>query len=508
MTDTATTDRHTDETEADYVDRLVDGLLAEFSLPATPMVEFLGAQFDRGLAWVHFPEGRGGLGLSPKFQGRINERLSAAGAPNLFAQNPMGYGMCGPTILEWGSEDQKDRYLRRIITAEDIWCQLFSEPGAGSDVAGLATMAVQDGEEWVLNGQKVWTSLGHMARWGLIIARTDPTAVKHAGITAFVVDMHAPGVEVRPLKQMTGGAEFNEVYFTDVRVPASEMLGQPGEGWRVSITTLMNERTSIGGSVDPRGSGPIAVAVALAGAKGAELDAVARDDLTRLWIEAEVLRLNNLRAAANRRLGAPGPEGSTGKLFGAELNKKIYNFCMDLLGADGLLFEEYGIADRHDLATDEVSVARRLPAQPGEHDRGRDVGGAAQHPRRAGARSARRRPCRSGQALERGPSRLTRGVAHPTGVSSSARAGCGASRRRVSRRRGPRSCPRDSTGADTGPRRSREAPPCPRRSPRRTGPRRRTASRPPWRTTGIRRRRRRRRSAVACRGRASTGPAS
>ncbi|MEC9181965.1 MAG: acyl-CoA dehydrogenase family protein, partial [Actinomycetota bacterium] len=200
--------------ELAHIDALIDELLAECPLPATPMPEFLGAQFDRGLAWVHFPTGHGGLGLSPKHQTHINSRLFAAGAANPFFLNPMGYGMCGPTVVEWGSDDQRSRYLRPLFTANEMWCQLFSEPGAGSDVAGLSMTAVQDGEEWILNGQKVWTSLAHIAKWGLVIVRTDPTAVKHSGITAFVVDMHAPGVEVRPLRQITGGAEFNEVYFT------------------------------------------------------------------------------------------------------------------------------------------------------------------------------------------------------------------------------------------------------------------------------------------------------
>jgi alkylation response protein AidB-like acyl-CoA dehydrogenase len=236
-------------------------------------------------------------------------------------------------------------------------------------------MAVLDGDEWVLNGQKVWTSLAHRARWGLIICRTDPEAVKHAGITAFVVDMRAPGVEVRPLRQMTGGAEFNEVYFTNVKVPSTEMLGRAGEGWRVSITTLMNERTSIGGATPPRGSGPIASAVELWRA----LPAPARspdvlDRLMQVWIEAEVIRLNNMRASSNRKMGVPGPEGSIGKLASAENNKRVYEMCMDLLGAEGLLSGGYGVDDA------------RLPAQPRELDRGWHVRGAAQHPRRARAR--------------------------------------------------------------------------------------------------------------------------
>ncbi|MGB0469080.1 MAG: acyl-CoA dehydrogenase family protein, partial [Ilumatobacteraceae bacterium] len=277
--------------ELAHIDALIDELLAECPLPATPMPEFLGAQFDRGLAWVHFPTGHGGLGLSPKHQTHINSRLFAAGAANPFFLNPMGYGMCGPTVVEWGSDDQRSRYLRPLFTANEMWCQLFSEPGAGSDVAGLSMTAVQDGEEWILNGQKVWTSLAHIAKWGLVIVRTDPTAVKHSGITAFVVDMHAPGVEVRPLRQMTGGAEFNEVYFTDVRVPAAEMLGSPGEGWRVSLTTLMNERTAIGGSTPPRGAGPIAHAVELFNELDDAQQPFYRNRLMELWCEAEAIRL-------------------------------------------------------------------------------------------------------------------------------------------------------------------------------------------------------------------------
>ena len=166
--------------------------------------------------------------------------------------------MCGPTVAVWGSDEQKQRYLRPLFTGEEIWCQLFSEPGSGSDFAGLSSRGVRDGDEWIVNGQKVWTTLAHLARWGLLVVRTDPEAVKHAGLTAFVVDMQDPTVDTRPLRQMTGEAEFNEVYFTDTRVPDSERLGEVGDGWRVSLTTLMNERVSIGGSIPQRGSGVIA----------------------------------------------------------------------------------------------------------------------------------------------------------------------------------------------------------------------------------------------------------
>ena len=209
--------------------------------------------------------------------------------------------MCGPTLHSWGSDALKQRHLRPLFTCEEIWCQLFSEPGAGSDFAGLASRGVQDGDEWVINGQKVWTTLAHVSRWGLLVVRTDPEAVKHAGLTAFVVDMHAPGVDVRPLRQLTGEAEFNEVYFTDAKIPGSAMLGGAGDGWRVSITTLMNERTSIGGSIPKRGSGPISALVDTWQALPDDRrDEVRRDEVMRMWIRAEVFRLTAIRANESR----------------------------------------------------------------------------------------------------------------------------------------------------------------------------------------------------------------
>jgi alkylation response protein AidB-like acyl-CoA dehydrogenase len=323
---------------------LVEDLLAAFPPKKTDAKTFLGEQFDRGLAWVHFPEGHGGLELSPKLQKTINERIFAAGGPNPYGRNPIGYGMCGPTVVVWGTDEQKKR-LRPLFTGEEIWCQLFSEPGAGSDFAGLSSRGVRDGDEWVVNGQKVWTTLAHVSKWGLLVVRTDPDVPKHAGLTAFVVDMHAPGVETRPLRQMTGEAEFNEVYFTDVRIPDTDRLGNPGDGWRVSLTTLMNERVSIGGTIVPQGSGPIAEAVRIWHQLPEERkDAATRDELMKLWIEAEVLRLTNIRAGQNRKIGVPGPEGSTGKLAYAEGNKKIYDFCVSLLGADGMLYSSYEMA--------------------------------------------------------------------------------------------------------------------------------------------------------------------
>src|SRR5690606_2491516 len=227
-------------------------------------VAFRGAQFDRGLAWVHFPEGKGGLGLPRKAQTIVNDELRRA--PRFYediAVNPIGIGMAAPVLLAHGSPELQDRFLRRIFTGEDIWCQLFSEPGAGSDVATLATRAVRDGDEWVVNGQKVWTTLAHVANWGLLVARTDPDKPKHKGMSYFVLDMHAPGVEVRPLFQITGEAEFNEVFLTDARIPDSMMLGAEGEGWNVAVTTLMNERVALGGGLRAKGTGPIALLVDL-----------------------------------------------------------------------------------------------------------------------------------------------------------------------------------------------------------------------------------------------------
>jgi alkylation response protein AidB-like acyl-CoA dehydrogenase len=248
-------------TDQAKVIELTEQLLAEYPPATTDPVTFLGAQFDLGLAWIHFDEGFGGLGLARSLQRPVIERLQAAGAPSAGQRNPIGAGMAAPTIATWGTDEQKKRYLRPLFTGEEVWCQLFSEPGAGSDVAALATSAVPDGDDWVVNGQKVWTTLAHLASFGILVARTDPNLPKHSGLSYFIVDMHAPGVEVRPLRQITGEAEFNEVFFSDARIPNANILGNVGDGWRVSLTTLMNERVSIGGGVGPRGSGAIGMAV-------------------------------------------------------------------------------------------------------------------------------------------------------------------------------------------------------------------------------------------------------
>ena len=324
------------------VEELVDRLLEELPPATTPAKEFLGEQFDRGLAWLHYPEGLGGLGLTPKDQQLAQSRLAAGGAPVSGLKNPIGYGMCAPTIVAHGTDEQKKRYLRPLFTGEEIWCQLFSEPGSGSDVASLSTRAVRDGDEWILNGQKVWTTLAHLSRFGLLLARTNPDVPKHKGITAFLIDMDAPGVDVRPLYQITGEAEFNEVFFTDVHMPDSARLGAEGDGWRVAVTTLMNERVSIGGGVARRGGGPIADALRIWKERWSGDTSpharVLRDRLVSSWIRSEVLRLTNQRAAQVRRAGTPGPEGSVAKLAFAEENQRVYELCVDLLGNEGMLY--------------------------------------------------------------------------------------------------------------------------------------------------------------------------
>lgn len=228
---------------------LVRALLDEHDPATTEPLDFLRARFDAGLAWVHFPVGLGGLGAPRALQAVVDAELAAAGAPDNDPRRiGIGLGMAAPTILRYGTEEQKSRLLRPLWTGEEVWCQLFSEPGAGSDLAALATRAVLDADgTWTVDGQKVWTSSAHTARWAILIARTDPALPKHRGITYFVCDMTDPGMEVRPLRQITGEAEFNEVFLTGVRIPDSDRLGAVGEGWQVAQTTLNNERVSIGG---------------------------------------------------------------------------------------------------------------------------------------------------------------------------------------------------------------------------------------------------------------------
>lgn len=319
-------------------------LLAAHPPAATSRTDFLRARFDAGLAWVHYPEGLGGLGAPRSLQAVVDAELEAAGAPDNDPRRiGIGLGMAAPTILAYGTEEQKRRFLRPLWVGEEVWCQLFSEPGAGSDLAALGTRAVLDAEsgEWVVDGQKVWTSSAHTARWAILIARTDPAQPKHRGITYFLCDMHAPGVEVRPLRQITGEAEFNEVFLTGVRIPDAHRLGAVGDGWAVARTTLMNERVSIGGMRIPREGGMIAP-VAATWRERPELRTHAlHQRLLELWVEAEVARLTGERLRQQLAVGQPGPEGSGMKLTFARLNQEISGLEVELLAEEGLSYEDW-----------------------------------------------------------------------------------------------------------------------------------------------------------------------
>ncbi|MCF0085217.1 MULTISPECIES: acyl-CoA dehydrogenase family protein [Streptomyces] len=317
--------------------------LAAHPPAGTDRLDFLRARFDAGLAWVHYPEGLGGLGAPRSLQAVVDAELEAAGAPDNDSRRiGIGLGMAAPTILQYGTPEQRRRFLRPLWTGEEVWCQLFSEPGAGSDLAALGTRAVPgDGGDWVVDGQKVWTSSAHLARWAILIARTDPAVPKHRGITYFVCDMTDPGVEVRPLRQITGEAEFNEVFLTGVRIPDSRRLGAVGEGWRVAQTTLNNERVAIGGMRLPREGGMIGP-VARTWRERPELRTHdLHQRLLKLWVDAEVSRLTAERLRQQLVAGQPGPEGAGMKLAFARLNQEISGLEVELLGEEGLLYDDW-----------------------------------------------------------------------------------------------------------------------------------------------------------------------
>jgi alkylation response protein AidB-like acyl-CoA dehydrogenase len=286
-------------------------LLEEVHPEKTDSITFRRAQYEHGLAWVHFPEGHGGLGLSPKMNVVVYDEISKHS--KVVHRDPpasiIGIGMGAPVTLTYGTEEMKKTLLPRIFSGEDIWCQLFSEPSAGSDVAGLAMRAVRDGDDWILNGQKVWTTVAHLSKWGMLLARTNPDVSKHDGLSYFLLDMEAPGVEVRPLYQITGEAEFNEVFLTDVRIPQELMLGKEGQGWEVAITTLMNERVAIGGGGSKKkGGGATAQLLKLwqdrtQGAVSAAQQALLRDRVTQCYIE------NGLEACPGGDQQAPVGDG-------------------------------------------------------------------------------------------------------------------------------------------------------------------------------------------------------
>jgi alkylation response protein AidB-like acyl-CoA dehydrogenase len=331
----------TTETLAD-LRRRVEEFLAVHDPATTDRLEFLRARYDAGLAWVHFPEGHGGLGLPQAWQLEVDRLFEQAGAPDNNPQsNGIGLGMAAPTILAFGTQEQKQRFLRPLWTGEEIWCQLFSEPGAGSDLAALATRAVRDGEDWVVNGQKVWTSKAHGARFAILVARTDPDLPKHRGMTYFLCDMTDPGVDVRPLRQITGEAEFNEVFLNDVRIPDSLRLGDVGQGWAVATATLNTERVSIGGRATPREGGMVGVVAQAWRDHPQRRTPELHDRLLRLWVEAEVARLTGQRLRQKLAQGQPGPEGAAMKLTFARVNQQLSGLELELLGEQGLRYSDW-----------------------------------------------------------------------------------------------------------------------------------------------------------------------
>ena len=278
-----------------------------------------------------------GLDADPIHQIIIDDELRRAGVSRPY--NPIGTGWAGPTLLAAGTEEQKDRYLMPMVEGTDIWCQLFSEPGSGSDLAGLGTRAERDGDEWIVNGQKIWTSLGHHARYGILIARTDPDAPKHRGISYFICPMDAPGIEIRPIIEMTGGHTFNEVFLTDVRIPAENLVGEVNDGWRLAKVTLSNERVSLSSGGALWGQGPSADDLLdIVRQRGGVQDPVLRARLVELFIESQILRLIRLRTVTAAIKGAePGPEASIRKVLADEHGQHIMDAAKDLAGAAGML---------------------------------------------------------------------------------------------------------------------------------------------------------------------------
>jgi alkylation response protein AidB-like acyl-CoA dehydrogenase len=298
-----------------------------------------------GWAGVSWPKEYGGRGATLIEQAIFNEEIVRAQAPQL--ANGLGLAMGGPTVIAHGTEEQRRRYLEPILSAQEIWCQGFSEPESGSDLASLKTRAVRDGDEWVVTGQKVWTTFAHHAKWCMLVARTDPSAPKHKGLTYFLMDMEQDAVQVRPLRQITGEAEFNELFIEEARIPNENIVGGEGNGWAVAITTLMHERATLAFSLQ------VGVQIAMRellerartvrGSNGsaASEDPVIRQRLAQLMIEAEVLRLNAYRGlSATMRTGVPGPEGSLGKWHWSEINQSLTELAMDIAGPHAMLSED------------------------------------------------------------------------------------------------------------------------------------------------------------------------
>jgi alkylation response protein AidB-like acyl-CoA dehydrogenase len=290
---------------------------------------------DDGWAAVQWPVQYGGRGATLMQSAIFFEELGRSGAP--LPANVLGLLLAGPTIMTWGTEEQKERYLNPILTAEEIWCQGFSEPDAGSDLAAVKTRAVRDGEDWVVTGQKVWTSAAQYSKWCMLVARTDPDAAKHKGLSYFLMDMDQDAVEVRPLRQITGQSEFNELFIDGARIPHENLLGGEGNGWKVALTTLMNERAGLGFFLQVQMRQLLDQLIAVAGDRGLLDDPIVADRLGELHLKTEVLRLTAYRGlTAIEKYGQPGPEGSLTKWMWSQTNQELTQLAADLLGPEAL----------------------------------------------------------------------------------------------------------------------------------------------------------------------------
>jgi alkylation response protein AidB-like acyl-CoA dehydrogenase len=301
---------------------------------------------ESGYVAPHWPEPYG-IGADPIHQLIIDDELSRAGISR--PSNQIGIGWAAPTIIYAGTQEQKDRYVLPALAAEEIWCQLFSEPGAGSDLASLSTRAVRDGDEWVVNGQKVWTTGAHYSKFGILIARTDPDAPKHKGITYFICPMDLPGIEIRTIKNIAGADSFNEVFFTDVRIPHDNVVGDVNDGWRLAKVTLGNERVSLSTGGVLWGNGPTALDVVNEARKLGPHSPVLRQELAQIYIEHTVLEIIRMRTLTARLRGAqPGPEASIRKIMADEHGQRVMSVSRDIIGADALVIgPDDSVAGKH-----------------------------------------------------------------------------------------------------------------------------------------------------------------
>jgi alkylation response protein AidB-like acyl-CoA dehydrogenase len=302
------------------------------NLPAEPGREWSRRLYDAGFAGLTWPEEYGGGSAPYSHQAIALEEFAKVGAPS--HMNVIALGMAGPTIMVHGTEEQKQRYLPKMLTAEEIWCQGFSEPGAGSDLSAVRTRVEPSDGGFLVNGQKVWSSLAHHADFCILLGRSDPGSQRHAGLTYVIVDMHAPGVEVRPLRQVTGEAEFNEIFFSDVHVPADNLLGEVGGGWQVAMTTLLHERGTLGFALTGVLDAQVQRLIALTKERAAD-DPIIRDRVAQEWIELQALKLTNYRSLTTlMQTGIPGPEGSGSKLHWSEQNQRLTKLALEILGGE------------------------------------------------------------------------------------------------------------------------------------------------------------------------------